>query len=382
MAAVSEFEAGLSAGLETLKEKHLYRSLPGVERSLADFSSNDYLGLSKNSSVLKAAAAAVRREGAGSGASRLISGNRRVHEELEKKIARFKHEEAALVFSSGYLANIGAVTSLVGEGDVVLFDRLNHASLVDAARLSGAKFWPYPHKDVDRLRELLSRAGGFRRRLVVTDAYFSMDGDVAPLDRLLETCEERGAWLMIDEAHSTGVFGALGRGLTERFGLEGRVHVVMGTLSKALGSAGGFVAGSSLLKETLVNRARSFIYTTAPVPAASAAALASLEWIEAHPAKLKAFWKSIASFRSALEGEGFDLMGSEGPIVPVLVGDPAKTLAFRDALAREGFHVGAVRPPTVPRGTDRLRISLKATHSPAELRALASTLVKTGRRLA
>ncbi len=367
--------------LESLKSKKLYRELKVSSQSLLDFSSNDYLGLTQNRRVRQSAIEAVKRFGTGSGASRLISGNLKIHEDLEKKLARFKHEASALVFSSGYLANLGAVKSLVDERDVVILDRLNHASLVDAARLSKAKLWVYPHKNVDALRDLLSRAKTFRRRLVVTDAYFSMDGDVAPLGRLHELCAETDSILMIDEAHSTGVFGKTGRGLTEHFGLEGKVPVVMGTLSKALGSVGGFIAGGSVLRESLINRARTFIYTTAPAPAASGAALASLDWIEKNPKSIAAFWGIIERVREGLLEEGFDLMGSEGPIIPIRVGDTAKALKAREFLAREGLFVPAVRPPTVPKNTDRLRVSLKATHTRGQIDRLLASLKKAKGRV-
>lgn len=325
---------------------------------------------------MREAKRAVEEWGAGSGASRLISGNLGIHEELERALARFKKEEAALVFSSGYLANLGAVTSLVGEGDVVLVDRLNHSSLVDAARLSGAKLWVYPHLDLDRLGDLLGRASGFRRKLVVTDAYFSMDGHVAPLDRLLALCEDRGAVLMIDEAHSAGVYGRTGRGLTEHFGLSGKIPVVMGTLSKALGSSGGYVAGSRMLIDTLMNRAKSFIYTTAPVPASSAAALASVRILEKKTPRLGELWLRIAQLREGLAEIGLDLMGSEGPIVPVRIGDAARTLAVRDALERAGIEAAAIRTPTVPKGTERIRLSVSAKHSKRDVEFFLKTFAK------
>ena len=367
-------EKDLLAELEDLKKRRLFRDLPVLSNNHLDFSSNDYLGLTQHPSVCKKTIEAVRRYGSGSGASRLISGNLKIHMELEQKLARFKKEEASLVFSSGYLANLGAITSLVDERDVVILDRLNHASLVDAARLSRAKFWVYPHKDVTALREILARAKHFRRRLVVTDAYFSMDGDVAPLDEILSVCGKTDSLLMVDEAHSTGVFGKRGRGLTERFGLEGKIPVVMGTLSKALASSGGFVAGKSVLIKTLVNRAHEFIYTTAPVPAASAAALASLEWIEKNPGKLKDFWGLIHETRLCLKDAGFNLMESEGPIIPIFIGNTKKTLKVRDFLKKKGILVSAVRPPTVPKNTDRLRISLKATHTRAQIEQLTGAL--------
>ncbi len=366
----------LEKELEILKSKNLFRSLPCVSKSAIDFASNDYLGLTRNPRVCQKAAQALSRYGSGSGASRLISGNLKIHEELEKKLASFKREEAALIFSSGYLANLGALTTLVNEEDVIVVDRLSHASLVDAARLSKAKLWVFPHNDRQGLRDILSRAKRFRRRLVVTEAYFSMDGDVAPLVDLLEICEASDAILMVDEAHSTGVFGREGRGLTHQLGLEGKIPVVMGTLSKALASSGGFISGSSLLKEVLINRARSFIYTTAPTPASSAAALAALEWIEKNPLQIKNFWKRIDGTRALLQEAGFDLMNSVGPILPILIGQTQKTLLFQKELSREGFWVAAVRPPTVPHQRDRLRISLKATHSMTQLKDLVQALIK------
>ncbi len=262
------------------------------------------------------------------------------------------------------------MTALVGEQDVVLCDRLNHASLVDAARLSKAKLWIYPHRDTDELARLLGRAASFRRRLVVTDAYFSMDGTVAPLDRISAICGERGAWLLVDEAHSTGVYGKTGSGLTEHFGLSGKIDVVMGTLSKALGSVGGFIAGSRTLRDYLVNRSREFIYTTAPAPAASAAASAAIDVIRRTPALRKKLWANAEYLRGALTAEGFDLMGSEGPVIPVRMGDTALSLAFREHLSKSGFFAPAIRPPTVPKGTDRIRLSVSAAHETRHLDAL------------
>ncbi len=373
--------------IKSLKAKNLYRSLEEVSsesgaeillgrRRLVNFASNNYLGLAQHPRVKSRAAAAVSRWGTGSGASRLISGNLAVHTELEKKLARFKKESAALVFSSGYLANLAAVTALVDARDLVLVDRLNHASLIDAARLSKAKLWVYPHKDLATLEALLKRGAKFRRRLVVTDAYFSMDGDVAPLPGLVELCVKNGALLMIDEAHSTGVFGASGAGLTERFKLQGKIDVVMGTLSKALGSVGGFLAGDAVLMEHLINRGREFIYTTAPAPSASAAALASLEVIQGDGALRAGYWRRIAGVRRGLEALGFDLMDSEGPIIPLLIKDTRKTLAVKEFLRKQGLFVSAVRPPTVSPQTDRIRLSLTAAHTQDHLALLLSALKK------
>ena len=380
--------ASLRKEIEELKLRNLYRnpetvaSLSGSRmrlgaRQLVNFSSNDYLGLSRHPLVIRKVSEALVEWGAGSGASRLLSGNLAIHEELEKRLALFKKEKAARIFSSGYLANLGAVTSLLNEKDLVLSDRCNHASLIDAARLSKAKFRVYPHNDMASLDRLLAETGPFRRRLVVTDAYFSMDGHVAPLDRILEICRKRGAMLMIDEAHSTGVFGRTGRGLTEHFGLSGRIDIVMGTLSKALGSVGGFVSGSSSLIEILTNRAKEFIYTTAPSPSASAAALASLNLLEERPSLLGELRAKTGRLRQGLVSLGFDLMASEGPIVPIRVGDTKKALALKSFLAAEGYFAPAIRPPTVPKNTDRIRLSVTAAHSEEEIDGLLAALKKS-----
>ena len=380
-------DAFLEKEIQELKLRSLYRCPETVEslngsrmclgaRTLVNFSSNDYLGLSRHPLVIQKASEALADWGAGSGASRLLSGNLALHEELEKRLALFKKEKAARIFSSGYLANLGAVTSLLNEKDLVLSDRFNHASLIDAARLSKAKFRVYPHGDTTSLDRILAGSAGFRRKLVVTDAYFSMDGHVAPLDRLLEICRKRGAMLMIDEAHSTGVFGRAGRGLTEHFGLSGQIDVVMGTLSKALGSAGGFVAGSSSLVEILTNRAKGFIYTTAASPAASAAALAALGVLEKQPQRLGELRAKALRLREGLCGLDFDLMDSEGPIVPIRVGDSKKALLFKSFLAEEGYFAPAIRPPTVPKNSDRIRLSVTASHSDAEIDGLIAAFKK------
>jgi 8-amino-7-oxononanoate synthase len=380
--SLGTWSGSLRSNLQTLKTRNLYRSPESFSSKNAskklghfiDFSSNDYLGLSHHPRVTAAACAAARKWGTGSAASRLLSGNLAVHGALEKKIARFKKEEEAIVFSSGYLANLGVIQALVNEKDAVILDRLNHASLIDGARLSKAKFWVYRHKDMEQLDGLLSRAKGFRRRLVVTDAYFSMDGDLAPLPELARLCKRHDAMIMIDEAHSTGVYGKTGRGIAEHFGVKEGVGVTMGTLSKALGSAGGFIAGNASLKETLVNVCRPYIYTTAPVPAASASALEALNVIEDTPSIREKLWSNIRRLREGLEPLGFDLMGSEGPIVPIRVGDPAKTTAIKEKLKAQSCFVSAIRPPSVPEGTDRIRLSVSAAHSSAQIDKLVATL--------
>jgi 8-amino-7-oxononanoate synthase len=385
--------ADIRSDLEQLKSQHLYRNpeiFPPKNgrpqgsplQRFVDFSSNDYLGLSHHPRVIQGAVRALRQWGAGSTASRLLSGNLKIHEDLEKKLADFKKEETALVFSSGYLANLGVVRTLVNEQDVVILDRLCHASLIDGAKLSKAKFWVYEHRSLGDLKKLLSRAKHFRRRLVVTDAYFSMDGDVAPLGDLVDLCEKQEAILMIDEAHSTGVYGKTGRGLTEHFGVSSRVPVVMGTLSKALGSVGGFIAGSAVLRETLVNFSRPYIYTTAPSPAASGAALAAVEVIQKTPKLRERLWDNVRLLRGSLEGLGLDLMGSEGPIVPIRVGDPARAMKIKAQLKRNGFIVSAIRPPSVPRGTDRIRLSVSAAHTTGQIGGLLAAFKKIGMKIA
>lgn len=366
---------GLARDLLPVRPLPLARFKSG-RRTYVNFGSNDYLGLALHHRVRRAAAAAALRYGGGSGASRLVSGDLDLHESLERRLARFKRESSALVFSSGYLANLGAVSALAGPGDVVLIDRLNHASLVDAARLCGAKMWVYPHLDVARLSDLLSRARSFRRRLVLTDSYFSMDGDIAPLDKLVAVCREHDAALHVDEAHATGVFGHRGAGLCEHFGLEGRVDVVMGTLSKALGSVGGYVAGGQWLRRYLIHRSRTFIYTTGPAPAASAAALAALEVIERSAATRKKLWSNTDLLRSQLRMRGYDLGCSSGPIVPVFVRDAKRATAARDRLLRQGLYVPAMRYPTVAQGQERLRITVSAAHTTEDLMMLVDALAR------
>ncbi len=345
-------------------------------RQFLNFSSNNYLGLTTHPRVLKESALAIRQWGTGSGASRLLSGNLKIHEDLENKIAEFKNEEAATVFSSGYLAGLGAVTALVGEKDVVLVDRLNHASLIDAAKLSRAKLWVYPHRDLEALDDLLAKSKSYRRRMVLTDSYFSMDGDVAPLKPIAALCRRHEAILMVDEAHATGVFGKKGGGLTEHFGLTGKIDVVMGTLSKALASVGGYVAGKAVLKDYLITRCREFIYTTAPSPAASAAAYGALCVIREHPQIRERYWNKIRGVRKAVGSLGFNLMDSEGPVIPILIGDTERTLRAAAFLRKQGIFAPAIRPPTVPKKTDRIRLSLTAAHTGKDLDRLLEVLRK------
>ena len=322
-------------------------------------SSNNYLGLATHPAVKAAACAAIERWGCGAGASRLISGHLELHAEVEAKLAALKGTEAALLFPSGYQANVGAITALVGRGDHVYSDALNHASIVDGCRLSRASVQVYPHRDVQALEAALAATPRGGRRLIVSDSVFSMDGDRAPLQALAALAEEYHSWLMVDEAHATGVLGPGGAGLAAADGVGARVTVHMGTLGKALGAAGAYVAGARALIELLVNRARAFIYTTGLAPAAVAAAGAALA-------------RTAATLREGLRALGLDARG-DTHIVPVLVGDNRAALALADDLLARGVHALAIRPPTVPQGTARLRVTPMATHTTVQLeRALAA----------
>ncbi len=350
------------------------------ERSVLNFGSNDYLGLASDPRVVEAACSAARAYGWGSGASPLVSGWREPHAELAAALARFEGVEAVALFGSGFAANLGAVGALIGPGDAAYLDRLDHASLVDGAKLAGARLRVYPHGDADRLASILARdRGRFRRSLIATDGVFSMDGDLAPLADLADLADRSGAMLLVDDAHGTGVFGPGGRGAAEACGLgAGRIPAKVGTLSKALGSSGGFVAGSRRLVDWLVNHARPLIYSTAPPPAAAAAAARALEIAEAEPWRRSTLMERAATFRAALPGLGFPAVGPGGPIVPILVGEAGRAVDLAARLLDRGCLVPAIRPPTVPRGTARLRVSLTAAHEPADVARLLAALGEVG----
>lgn len=368
--------------LARLKKDGLYRQLKQIDPATLVFCSNDYLGLSQHPRVKAAAIAAIAKYGFGAGASRLVSGNSPLQEELERKIANFKGRAAAIVFSSGYMANLGAISSLVDENDTVIIDRLDHASIIDACKLTKAKLQVYRHADPAALEAILKRSAKFKKRLIVTDSVFSMDGDLAPLPEIVELAKKYRALTMIDEAHATGVIGSKGKGLEEYYGIEGQVDVVMGTLSKALGSVGGFVAGNIKLIDYLRNKARSFIYTTALPPAACAASLAALEIIEQEPELLAKLRENIAFLTpliplSIKDGEGETRregvrIGS--PIFPIIIGAAERTREISQKLLKRNIFVSAIRPPTVPQGQSRLRITLSAIHKKEEIECLASSL--------
>jgi 8-amino-7-oxononanoate synthase len=343
---------------------------------MVDFSSNDYLGLAGDPRIAAAAADALREHGTGAAAARLICGNHPLHETLETELAALKGARAALLFPTGYAANVGAIPALVGRGDAVYGDALNHASLIDGCRLSRAEKRVFPHLDVDALDAMLrADARRFRRRLIVVDAVFSMDGDLFPLDALVRIARRHGAWTYVDDAHGTGVLGREGRGSPEHWGVQGRLDVVMGTLGKALGTAGAFVAGSGELREVLLNRARSFVFSTAPPPALSAAALAALRIAREEPWRRTRLRAVARRLRSALDAMGRPAPGErDGHIVPIVLGDAELAMRVGDALRERGYLAGAVRPPTVPRGTSRLRITLSAAHTDEHVDGLAAAL--------
>lgn len=371
--------------LDQLQQRDLRRQLVRVDspqgplierdgRRLSCFASNNYLGLANHPRVVEAVRLAVSQWGWGAGASRLISGHMLPHEQLEKQLARFKRTEATLLCPTGYQANLAAVRALVQRQDVIFMDKLCHASLIDAARGSEAVVRVFGHRDYDRLESLLARKADAPRRLILTDSVFSMDGDVADLRTLVALKKKYDAMLLIDEAHATGVLGPGGRGLAEEMGVEEDIDVTVGTLSKALGGIGGFIAGSRSLIDWIVNAARPFIYTTALPPAVCAAAGAALEIIDQEPQRREKLRFLAGYLTNELNKYGYDTCGTSTPIIPVIVGDNSTVLELADALLEEGLYVPAVRPPTVPRGKARLRISLCAEHEQADLDRLIDAL--------
>lgn len=338
------------------------------------FASNDYLGFAGHERLAAAARSAMERYGVGSGSARLICGHMQVHHDLECQLAALKHKEDALLFSSGYLANVGSIPALVGEDDAIFSDALNHASIVDGVRLSKARRYIYSHADVGALDRQLQEHHDLypqRRRLVVTDSVFSMDGDLAPLPALAELCERRGAMLMVDEAHATGVVGPLGRGAVAEFGLEDHVPIIMGTLSKALGAAGGFVAGSRTLCEFLRNKARGFLFDTALPPAMAAAASEALALLAADPLRGERLLARARQLAAQLSSLGYRVAEPDAAILAIPMGDAGTAVAFsRDLLERDGILVPAIRPPTVPEGSSRLRLTLSSAHTSDQIQRL------------
>ena len=375
----------LSEGLNDLRDNGLYRQLrvfssptsPQVtigERSYLLFCSNDYLGLADDSRMKRAAVDAIQSWGTGSGASRFISGNISLYRDLETEVASYKHTEAALVFSSGYSTNLGVISSLVGEGDLVLSDALNHASIIDACRLSKATIHVYPHGDPQYLESFLSRTSVLGRVLVVTDGIFSMTGDLAPLPELQRICTKYGALLLVDDAHGTGVIGPDGRGSLNFFNMEDQDIVQVGTFSKALGSLGGFVAGSTLLIDFILNHARSLIYSTALSPSVLASNREGLKIVNEDSSLRERLSDRISAMHAGLSRLGINISSGPAPILPLVVGDLRETLSLAQYLWEIGIFIPPIRPPTVPHGQSCLRISLNALHTMADVDRLILAL--------
>ncbi|AMW05741.1 hypothetical protein GEMMAAP_14925 [Gemmatimonas phototrophica] len=374
--------AGLKRSLRQVQQRRAGTVLLNGER-VADFASNDYLGLASDPRVARAAHAVLQAEGTGAGAARLISGNHPIHEALEHTLARLKGCDYTLHFPSGYMVNVGAIPALADRGDVIYSDELNHASLIDGCRLSRATVRVFPHNDLDALdRMLTAERSQFRRAMIVVEGVFSMDGDTCPLDRLVPLARRHQAWSYVDDAHGTGVMGATGAGSLEHFGVSGQVDIVVGTLGKALGTSGAYVGGSKELVEFLVSRARSFIFTTGSPPALAAATLEALRIAQVEGWRREAVRERSRRVRSRLIAGGIDVTGPEdGHIIPVIIGDPLRTMAVVADLRRRGFLVGGVRPPTVPAGTSRLRLSMSAVHPVELVDALAATLLDALKRV-
>ena len=397
---MNSLDAELNQRLTALREQNLFRELHRVDspqsprikiggQTLLNFSSNDYLGLANDPILKEAAIKAVEKFGAGAGASRLVCGSLAPFHELEEALADFKKTEAALGFSSGYTTAIATICALLGKDDVVVLDKLVHACIVDAARLCGAKIRVFAHNDLDDLEKILRWSSTFRlsgsmlkrelqppRTLIVTESIFSMDGDAAPLREMVALKEKYGAWLMVDEAHATGVCGKNGRGLADEPGVSHRIEIQMGTLGKALGASGGFICGSRALIDFLVNRARSFIFSTAPVPAAAAAATAAVRFVQSADgeARRKTLWARVGELQSAIKNRQSKIPAA---IVPILIGNEKKAVEAAAALRERGIFIPAIRHPTVARGQARLRITLTAGHTTEEVNRLAAALERT-----
>ncbi|MDZ4818986.1 MAG: 8-amino-7-oxononanoate synthase [Planctomycetota bacterium] len=354
-------------------------------QTLVNFGANDYLGLACDPRLIAAARDAMQSEGYGAGASPLVTGHSNSHMQLEQALAEFEQVEAVLLFSSGYAANTGTIAALVERGDAIFADAKNHASLIDGCRLSRADVHIYRHLDSAHLEELLNQHRSYRRRLIVTDSLFSMDGDIAPLDKIAELAAQHNCMLLVDEAHATGVFGPHGRGLCEQFGVcesqQDGAHsaglIRVGTLSKALGCAGGFVVGSRALIDWLYNRARSYVFSTAHPAANAAAALAALQIVQSEPQRRTRLLQNAESLRQRLNDAGWNTGHSQSQIIPILIGDPARTMDLASKLRSAGFFVPGIRPPSVPEGESLLRISLSSAHTEEMLERLLVTLQKS-----
>jgi len=377
------FQTWLGGQIQELKDANFYKVPKILEspaggrvrmngKEVVNLSSNNYLGLANHPKVVEAAHKALDEWGAGAGAVRWIGGTMRVHEELEERLAKFKHTEAVLVFTGGFTANAGTIPAVTTGKDVIISDELNHASIIDGVRLSAAKYkksegYVYPHKDMEALEKILQNTQSFEKRMIITDGVFSMDGDIAPLPDIVKLAEQYNALVMVDDAHASGVLGKNGAGTTSHFGLYGRVDIQLGTLSKALGVVGGYIAGSALLKDWLINRGRPYLFSTAHPPVVAAALVAALDVMENDPEPMRRLWDNTRWWKEQLQAEGFDTMGSETPITPVYVGDEGEAQALERALWDEGVYALSIVFPTVARGKARIRTMPSAAHTREDL---------------
>ena len=391
-AAVRALDASLAQDLDQLRSEGLYRPLKVLEtpqmsevviggRRLINLSSNNYLGLNTHPRLVEAAVQGATEWGAGTGAVRTIAGTQTLHEELERRLARFKHTEAALSFQSGYTVNIGVIGSMLDQGDCVVSDKLNHASIIDGIRLTKASRELYEHADVDDAERALraARDNGARRVLLVTDGVFSMDGDIAPLPELVERAEKYDAAVMVDDAHATGVLGRNGRGTTDHFDLHGRVALNIGTLSKAVGVVGGYVAASQTVRDHLIHKARPFLFSSSHPPAVVTACIAAIDVLESEPELIERLWANTEHFKGGLRELGFDIGDSRTPITPVMCGEAPQAMALSDRLMELGVFAQGIGFPTVPRGRARVRTIVSATHTTAQLDAALEVFGEAGR---
>ena len=382
----------LAEDLNGLRAKGLFRPLRVLEsaqdtevtiegRRLLNLSSNNYLGLTTHPRLVQAMVEATSRYGAGSGAVRTIAGTMAVHEALERKLADFKHTEASLVFQSGFTANVGVLQVMVQEGDVIISDELNHASIIDGIRLSRAERSIYKHRDVDDLERHLLKHRDKRMKLVVTDGVFSMDGDIAPLAQIAERAEAHSALVMVDDAHASGVLGRNGRGTVNHFGLDGRVDLQIGTLSKAIGVLGGYVASTQTVRDFLIHRARPFLFSTSHPPGVAAACMAAIDVLLSEPERIDRLWSNTKRFKEGLRRLGFQTGSSETPITPVIVGAGQTAMDFSDRLFRVGIFAQGIGYPTVPEGRARIRTIVTSAHSEAQLDRALEAFETVGKAL-
>jgi len=380
----------LADELDALRAQGLYRRLRVLDgeqkartsfdhRTVVNLSSNNYLGLTTHPKLRERAIEAIRLFGVGSGSVRPIAGTMSIHMELEQKLAAFKQTEATVVFQSGFTANAGTVSSILGKEDFIVSDELNHASIIDGARLSRASIKVFPHRDAAAARAIVAALPRDRRTLIITDGVFSMDGDIGALPGLCDVADEFGCIMMVDDAHASGVFGKNGRGTVDHFGLHGRVDVQVGTLSKAIGALGGYVAGSQKLIEFLYHRARPFLFSTSHPPAVAAACLGAIEVLETEPQLIERLWDNTRFFKSGLQALGFNTGTSESPITPVIVGDAARAMKLSDELFQEGVFAQGIGFPTVARDKARVRTIVTATHTRDELQFALDAFGKVGR---